>query len=289
MIEAFSICTIASAVCSYYWSRPDASGKRNFAKYPILTGLYRCFRFHFGSLCFGSLIIAIVQFIRAILAYIDHNTKELQQSNILIKIFMKVVQCLMWCFEKILKFISKNAYILIAMKGNSFCTSTFNAFSIILGNLARVGTVSFISIFVLLLCKVSVSVASAVITYQILSSYADYGVGGSKQLSNVFIPVIFTFIIGYTISSIALGVYETTIDTILVCFCEDATVNDGGEVYMSPELASYISKHSVQADGATPAKNGGAAPAKQTPAPQGGHQDGKDPEKGLQWGAKDSD
>jgi hypothetical protein len=38
-----------------------------------------CFgRFHLGSVAFGSLIIAIVQFIRLVLAYLDRKTKGLQ-------------------------------------------------------------------------------------------------------------------------------------------------------------------------------------------------------------------
>jgi len=33
------------------------------------------FRYHTGSLAFGAAIIAIVQFIRAVLEYIDHKLK----------------------------------------------------------------------------------------------------------------------------------------------------------------------------------------------------------------------
>jgi choline transporter-like protein 2/4/5 len=44
----------------------------------------------------------------------------------------------MWCFEKIVKFISKNAYIMVAMKGKNFCRSTKAAFLLILANLAHV-------------------------------------------------------------------------------------------------------------------------------------------------------
>ena len=44
----------------------------------------------------------------------------------------------MWCFEKIVKFISKNAYIMVAMKGKNFCRSTKAAFLLILANLAQV-------------------------------------------------------------------------------------------------------------------------------------------------------
>ena len=64
-------------------------------------GRGRVLRRHIGSMAFGSLIVALVQLVRAIMAYIDSQTKELQANNVLAKVLMKVVQCLLWCFEQV--------------------------------------------------------------------------------------------------------------------------------------------------------------------------------------------
>ena len=40
---------------------------------------YFC-RYHTGSLAFGAAIIAIVQFVRAVLEYVDHKLKGNHQS-----------------------------------------------------------------------------------------------------------------------------------------------------------------------------------------------------------------
>jgi len=92
-------------------------------------------RFHLGSIAFGSLIIAIVQFIRLVLAYLDRKTKAMQvgwqwlragrgfsataaatvltgvfvpwqDKSKIWKVIFKCVACCLWCFEKCLKFIS---------------------------------------------------------------------------------------------------------------------------------------------------------------------------------------
>ena len=131
LINAISMCTIAGAVSRFYW--------KAHSLFPVAGAFYNCFRFHFGSLCFGSLIIAIVQFVRACLAYLDSKTKALQDKNKALKVAFKVVQVCMYCVEKVLKFISKNAYIMIAMKGKSFCGATFEAFGLLFANLAQVG------------------------------------------------------------------------------------------------------------------------------------------------------
>ena len=43
---------------------------------PITRSVYRAFRYHLGSLAFGSLILAIVQFIRVILSYVQVINKN---------------------------------------------------------------------------------------------------------------------------------------------------------------------------------------------------------------------
>ena len=73
------------------------------------------------------------------------KTKDLQETNLAIKAFMKVVQCLMWCLEKVVKYVTRNAYIMVAMRGASFCSATFRAFRLIFANLAQVYNAVYIS------------------------------------------------------------------------------------------------------------------------------------------------
>jgi choline transporter-like protein 2/4/5 len=60
-------------------------------------------------------------------------------DNGIVKVVFCILQCCMWCFEKCMKFINKNAYIIVALKGKSFCGAAFNAFTLIISNLGRVG------------------------------------------------------------------------------------------------------------------------------------------------------
>jgi len=242
LINAVSMCTVAGAVSAYYWSRTKKTGalvEGHMGKRPIGTALYCCFRYHFGSLAFGSMIVAIVQFIRAVLMYIDYQTKNLQKSNILIKIFMKVVQCCMWCLEKVVKYVSKNAYILVAMRGKSFCASTFNAFGIIFSNLSQVGLLAATTNILLLLVRVTISVGCGFLMLALVDTPA-YNAGGDKELTAPLLPVVVVFFLAYTVASIFMNAYGLAIDTILLCFCEDKKANKPGEYFMSEELQKCI-------------------------------------------------
>ena len=61
------------------------------------------------------------------------------------------------------------------------------------------------------------------------------------HVSSPILPMIITAILSYGVASFFLGVYETAIDTILLCFCEDCKINKStGTYYMSDELLSYV-------------------------------------------------
>ncbi|KAG1693828.1 hypothetical protein DVH05_022930 [Phytophthora capsici] len=240
LINAISMCTIAGAVSRYYWSRNKTSDE--MGRFPILASFKNCFRYHFGSLAFGAFIIAVVQFLRAALLYLDHQTKDLQKSNVVLKVVMKIVQCCLWCLEKCLRFLSKNAYILIAMKGHSFCSSAKDAFKILLSNIAQVGAVSTVTFLLLGAGKVAVALSCAIVTFVYLEKNNEaYGVGGAHELSSPMAPIILALILGWFVASTLLGVYEMAIDTILLCFCEDKEVNKAsGQYFMSDSLKKFV-------------------------------------------------
>ena len=109
-------------------------------------------RYHMGTAGFGSLIIAIVKTIRAVIAYMQKQAKA--SKNKILEYLMCVLQCCMWCLEKCLKFLNKNAYIQTAIYGFSFCKSARRAFFLILRNILRVAAVNIVADFVLILGKV---------------------------------------------------------------------------------------------------------------------------------------
>ena len=96
------------------------------------------FRYHMGSIAFGSFIIAVVRLARMILAYIQSRWDPCHicclsccfwflfllsllssefcfrlrgKSGAVVDFVLKVLQCCLWCFEKFLAYLNRNAYI----------------------------------------------------------------------------------------------------------------------------------------------------------------------------------
>ncbi|PNH05032.1 Choline transporter-like protein 2, partial [Tetrabaena socialis] len=162
VIIGFSCVTIAGAIAHFYWSRGDSV---NMPTFPVLTALKNTVFYHMGSICFGGFIVALIQLIRAMLEYLDRKTKELQAQNKCAEWAMCCVKCCMWCIENIVKFINRNAYIMIAVKGQGYCCAAFSAVKLLITNCLRVAVVNMVADVLIFLGKISVAATAGVIAY----------------------------------------------------------------------------------------------------------------------------
>ena len=78
--------------------------------------------------------------IRIIFEYYKDQIQKANKDNKIVKILLMVTSYLLDCLERFIKFISKNAYIQIAITGKNFCAAAWNAFLLILKNAVRFGT-----------------------------------------------------------------------------------------------------------------------------------------------------
>ncbi|EGR33784.1 solute carrier family 44 protein member 2, putative [Ichthyophthirius multifiliis] len=103
-IQTFCQFVSASSACIWYFSHGEEGQKHA----PVSTSIYRAFRYHLGSLAFGSLLLAIVQSIRILLAYMEKQMKSAGASNNKVaKYLIKCLQCYMSCFERFIKFLNR--------------------------------------------------------------------------------------------------------------------------------------------------------------------------------------
>ena len=90
--------------------------------------------------------LGIIRFIRAILQYVENKLKA--YNNDLTRCLFCVCKCCLWCLEKFMRFINRNAYIMCAIKSTNFCVSAKDAFSLLMRNIVRVLVLNNVSMFV---------------------------------------------------------------------------------------------------------------------------------------------
>ncbi|GBF99304.1 choline transporter-like [Raphidocelis subcapitata] len=236
-IVGLSGVTVAGAVASYYWARGGAEGMPRF---PVVRALRRTVAYHLGSIALGSFVIAVVQFVRLLLDYADKKTRRLQAESKIASWAMCIVKTLAWLLEKIVAFINRNAYIMVAVKGKGYCASAARGVQLVVANALRLATVNIVGDALLFLGKLAVAACCGVVAFGManLPYYNDPEGHPSTYLSSAILPIAVAAVTGFVVAqararafsrslSIFFSVYELAIDTVLLSFCEDAESHGG--------------------------------------------------------------
>ena len=146
------------------------------------------------------------------------------------------MKCCFACLDKILKYIARNAYVMIAIHGYNFWSACKQAFNLLLRNAARAATLNFVGDFTLFMGRVfvcGVVTAVAMIFFSKLVEGVSYAI----------IPAVLVFLISFLASGAFTSVFEMGIDSMFLCFLEDEERNDGSpghEKYAPEELKDFL-------------------------------------------------
>ncbi|XRB10017.1 choline transporter protein [Pycnococcus provasolii] len=233
--------TLAGALSSFYWSSGEAA---NMPRRPLIESMYRCVRYHLGSIALGSFIVACVQFFRIMLEYIDRKTKDMQEGNFILRYCMSCVKCLMAYLECILKFINRNAYIIVAVEGVGYCSAAGTAVKLIITNAVTLAAVNFAGDGLIAIGRLIVVAACACCALSMADQdvYTEPVKYPETYLKSPLVPVLLSCLAAYVIASQFLAVYEMAVDTVLLSFCQDCDRNNGSPSCAPPLLLLAIGK-----------------------------------------------
>uniref|UniRef100_A0A8C9Z9D8 Choline transporter-like protein n=1 Tax=Sander lucioperca TaxID=283035 RepID=A0A8C9Z9D8_SANLU len=241
-VIALGQCTLAGAFSSYYWAFTKPA---DIPMFPVCGSFIRSLRYHVGSLAFGALILTLVQIVRMILEYIDHKTKAAQ--NPCARFILCCLKCCLWCLEKFIKFINRNAYIMIAIYGKNFCVSAKNAFSLLMRNVVRVVVLDKVTDLLLFFGKLLVVAGVGILSFFFFSGriLLPGSTFRSETLNYYWMPIITVVFGSYLIAHGFFSVYNMCVDTLFLCFLEDLERNDGSlqkPYFMSKNLMKILNK-----------------------------------------------
>jgi len=207
----------------------------------LTSSVKRTFRYHLGTVAFGSLLLALIQLMRVAVEYINDRINNITAQNKLIK---GIIWCLRTCFfflEKLIRYLNRNAYIMTAMVGSNFCKASQDAFTLITSNILRGFFVNQVADFVILLGKIFVVGLTTLFFSMTVSEQED-------ELHFSFIPILLIMVGSYIVASSCLAVYSVAVDTLFLCFLKDVQINDGGwrkPYYMSKNLMKIMKYENV--------------------------------------------
>ncbi|KAL3309654.1 hypothetical protein Ciccas_011798 [Cichlidogyrus casuarinus] len=241
-VDACHTLVLAGVFANWYWTKGPNEASQSSAV-PLLNSVGRLMRYHLGTAAFGSLILALVKFVRWLLMAVARKVDG--ATNGCGKFVLCCCTCCLWCLETVLRFLTKNAYIMTAMSGKAFCSAARDSFFLITRNCLRLLVVDSLTDFILFIGKLVVTVLVGVGSYYLFSteSIQQWILINGASLNYYYVPVVLTVLGTYFVCCLFFSVFNLAVDTLFICIMEDLERNDGSEekpYFMSKELKKIL-------------------------------------------------
>ncbi|KAF2152071.1 DUF580-domain-containing protein [Myriangium duriaei CBS 260.36] len=223
--------TIHTIISGVYGSWYFCSG--NMPKGVTRGAARRALTYSFGSISLGSLIVAIINFLRQLCSVARQDAA--QNGNLGVEILFCVLQCLIGILDWAVQFLNRYAFSYIALYGKGYVAAAKDTWTLIkdrgidaLVNECLIGPV-------LTMGATFVGYACALLAYlYLIFTHPAYNSNGE------FTPVVtaFAFLIGLQICQIFVTPISSGIDTIFVAAAFDPAVM----VHQHPDLYAQLVK-----------------------------------------------
>lgn len=224
-LQASSNYVVMVTAATYYFT----SSVQEHGSGAMMTGLRWAWVNNFGSIAFGSLLVAIIFTIRVVAYYFCKKAEKMSGDNQLVKCISCCVQCFLKCLEEIIEYITKSAYAFMALSGQGFCSSAYNGLLLQMKHGAKFAFGNYLAMIFILLGKIGLTMLNVMITWL----FMKHVTGSASQVSNPYTPLVIVALTTYMIVSVFLGLFDESVLAMMTSCCADMDLHDG-EVKWGP-------------------------------------------------------
>lgn len=220
---------------------------------PIYRSICRSLK-QVGSLAFGSLIISIVVLLRLAMEYftkiLKQQTLGAEEQVAPAKFALKCASCCIACFERVIRFLTRNAYIMMAISGKNFCTSAQESFYLMLRSTMQFAISHGTTKVFILIGKLMIVSICCLAGYLFLTTVDKYR---AIIYSPVFMTILFG-IVSYPVACAFLNLFEMASNTILMCYCVELDLVKGANPKCPLGLRNFLRNYASESSEYSQAK-----------------------------------
>eukprot|EP00554_Chaetoceros_debilis_P000614 CAMPEP_0194083730 /NCGR_PEP_ID=MMETSP0149-20130528/9729_1 /TAXON_ID=122233 /ORGANISM="Chaetoceros debilis, Strain MM31A-1" /LENGTH=515 /DNA_ID=CAMNT_0038766181 /DNA_START=48 /DNA_END=1592 /DNA_ORIENTATION=- len=192
--------TVAGTVGTWWWAPVGA----NSICSPAVTESHnRALTHSFGSICFGSLLVAIVQTIRSLCESARDGDDGLCSC---------IAICLLGILESLMEMFNEWAFVYVGLYGYSFIDAAKNVITLFKSR----GWTAIITDYIVDRVLTMVSFGTGLFTGAV-AAFISYLFGLNLEGAAFLIG----FVVAFILTSIVLGVVGSGVNTVVVCYAED--------------------------------------------------------------------
>jgi len=195
-----------AGVVGTWWFQPNEANSACSAA--LRDSFVRATTFSFGSICFGSLLVAIVQALRQL----NHMTRDDENCDIL----NCIIDCILGCLESIIEYLNKWAYVYVGLYGYSYLEAGKNVMALF----EHRGWTTIITDDLVDNVLLMVSVCIGLVT-GLVGIIASYSFSNYLDFNNIPLAgFVIGFLVGLVVGSVLMSVIGSSVDTVIVCYAE---------------------------------------------------------------------
>ena len=185
---------------------------------PMLGSLKRTMTTSFGSIAFGSLVVALIQTLKTLASFGRQNNGNGQGgdcASIVLCVLSSIAHCILSVLESIAMYINHYAFVIVATYGQSYLQAGKTTMNMFL----RTGFLNLLNDNMLNRLEFAVCTLNSVII-----CFASIGLTKWMGLTNAYIGLVCgcCFFSAFLITSLIMQTIESAAATIYVCFAEDS-------------------------------------------------------------------
>jgi len=226
-LNAIGFFVVAASTTQWYYSHRDDDEKGLTMVINWLRGYGWAF-LHIGGLVTGAFLVAIVQMARFI---VEQFSKQLEThfGEDAGKCIRCLIQCCLAYLERVLQYITKMSYVIMAVQGSGFWCACCDLMTILLDNVGLFSAIAVISDIVFFVGKLLLTLGNAAIAYTLLES-EDLAPG----VSNGILIVILVGLASYAIACLFMHVYATVIDSMVILVARELRMGESADTIACP-------------------------------------------------------
>lgn len=179
--------------------------------------------------------MALIQLVKYYLEYLAEQQKK--AHNKLMSLVFKCLAYVVWCVEKCVKFLNKNAYIQIAILGKKFCWAAKDAFWLIFRNAGRIFICTLLAPFVRKFGVLFIMIFTTWVGYHLVTSVFQ------DDISTPYGACLIYLLIGNVVGRLVMNVFGMAVDTALQCFVADEEINGEVGEHTPPQLEQFLAQN----------------------------------------------
>lgn len=227
---------IMSSAAQYYFT----SDRKKEGGASVCSAGYQSYFKHFGSIAFGTLLHTVILLLKILVEIASHDAQE--SDNGVYRLVACLLKCCVGCIESLIEHLNTMAYAMIAISGDSYCTSAWHGMLLHLKHCVKFYFASNLASGLVFIGMLAIVGANMGTCYLLMA----YGFDEAKDVYSIWGPI--GVVGGATLITaiVFLGPFDDAVTATLMCLAVDMELH--GEPKHGPpsyheKLDALLARH----------------------------------------------